>query len=75
MEINLLVVVLKRELHKPFIKKFKKSKIESTFIDNISVVDLADMQLISKFDKGIRFLLCVTGKKVLQLLMLFKNLR
>ena len=29
------------------------------FIDNIWVVDLADMQLISKFNEGIRFLLCV----------------
>ena len=29
------------------------------FIDNIWVVDLADMQFISKFNEGIRFLLCV----------------
>ena len=28
-------------------------------MDNIWGVDLADMQLISKFNKGIRFLLCV----------------
>ena len=28
--------------------------------DNIWVADLADMQLVSKFKKGFRFLLCVT---------------
>ena len=28
-------------------------------MDNIWGADLADMQLISKFNKGIRFLLCV----------------
>ena len=43
------------ELHKPIIKKFKKRKVESPFIDNIWGADLADMQLISKFSKGIRF--------------------
>ena len=34
-------------------------KIHSSFIDNVSGVDLADMQLISKFNKGVCFLLCV----------------
>ena len=47
------------ELHKPIIRKFKKYKIHLSFIDNISCADIADMQLLSKFDKGIRFLLCV----------------
>ena len=32
--------------------------MHSTFRDNIWGVDLADMQLISKFNKGFRFLLC-----------------
>ena len=45
---------LAEELPKPIIKKFKKKK--SPFIDNIWGADLADMQLISKFNKGIRFL-------------------
>ena len=36
------------ELHKPIIRKFKKRKVYSSFKDNIWVVDLADMQLISK---------------------------
>ena len=50
---------LAEELHKPVIKKFLKRKIYSLFKDNIWGADLADMQLISKFNKGIRFLLCV----------------
>ena len=49
---------LANELHKPIIKKFKKRKAYSCFKDNIWGVDLADMQLISKYDKGIRYLLC-----------------
>ena len=32
----------------------------SRFKDNIWGFDLADMQLLSKFNKGFRFLLCVT---------------
>ena len=47
------------ELHKPFIRKFKKRKVHSSFRDNICGVDLADMQLLSKFNKRFRFLLCV----------------
>ena len=78
---------LAEELHKPIIRKFKKRKVYSGFKDNIWGADLADMQLISKFNKGFRFLLCVIDifskytwlffwkiKKVLQLLMLLKEL-
>ena len=50
---------LAEELHKPIIRKFKKWKLYSSFIDNIWGADLADRQLISKFNKGIRFLLRV----------------
>ena len=50
---------LAEELHKSIIRKFKKSKVYSAFKDNIWGVDLADMQLLSKYNKGIRFLLCV----------------
>ena len=46
------------ELHKPIIKKFKKRKVYSSFRDNIWVVDLADMQSLSKYNKGIKYLLC-----------------
>ena len=52
---------LTNELHKTIIKKFKKRKVYSGFKDNIWGADLADMQLISKFNKGFRFLLCVTA--------------
>ena len=47
------------ELHKPIMRKFKKRKVQLPFLDNIWGVDLADMQLISKFNKGLRFLLCI----------------
>ena len=47
------------ELQKPIIRKFKKRRVHSTFKDNIWGADLADMQLISKFNKGFRFLLCI----------------
>ena len=51
--------ILAEELHKPIIKKFKRRKVYSSFKDNIWGVDLADMQLISKYNKGIRYILCV----------------
>ena len=77
---------LMEELHKPSIRKIEKQKVHSPFIiDNIWGADLVYMQLISKFNEGIWFLLCVIDtyskyvwviplkdKKVLQLLMLFK---
>ena len=50
---------LAEELYKPIIRKFKKRKVHSPFIDNIWRADLADMQLISKLNKTIGFLLCV----------------
>ena len=45
-------------LHKPIIRKFKKRKVYSSFRDNIWGVDLADMQSLSKYNKGIKYLLC-----------------
>ena len=50
---------LAEELHKPVTKKFKIRKVQSPFIDNVWGADLVDIQLISKFNKGIYFLLCV----------------
>ena len=41
---------LAEELHKSIIRTFK---------DNVLGADLADIQLISKFNKRFRFLLCV----------------
>ena len=50
---------LDEELHKPIIRKFERKKLHSSFIDNISGAELADMHLITKFNKGICLLLCV----------------
>ena len=48
-----------KELHKHIIRNLKKRTVYSGFKDNIWGADLADMQLISKFNKGFRFLLCI----------------
>ena len=50
---------LAKELHKPVIRKFNKRKVQSPFIDNIWGADLADMQLITKCNKGFKFSLSV----------------
>ena len=50
---------LAEKLYKHTIRKSKKRKVYSAFKDNVWGADLADMQLISKFNKGFRFLLCV----------------
>ena len=47
---------LTKELHKPIIIKFNKREVHSPFIGDIWGADLADMQLISKSNKGFRFL-------------------
>ena len=53
-------LILADELHKPVIKKFNKRKVYSQFKNNIWGVDLADMQSLSKKNKGIKYLLCAT---------------
>ena len=50
---------LAEELPKRIVIKFNKRKVRLPFIDNIWGADLADMQFISKFNKGFRFFLCV----------------
>ena len=87
---TLIVVILEmkigEELHKLTIRKPNK-KVSSSFIGYICGADLADMQLISKFNKQICFLLWLLIflvnanvlflwkiKKVSQILMIFKNL-
>ena len=81
---KLLHQQLAEELHKLIIMQFEKRKTHSHFINNILCADLADMQSISKFNEGIRFLLCdidifseyawvVPLKKVSKLTMLFKK--
>ena len=74
------------KLHRLIIWKFNKRKAQSPIIDNVWGADLADTQLTSKFNKGICFLsfvidifskyswvISLKDKRVLQLLMLFKN--
>ena len=52
---------LANELHKQIIRKFKKRKVYSSFRDNIWGVDIADMQSLSKYNKGNKYLLCAIG--------------
>ena len=40
------------------LKKFKNRKVYSSFRDNIWGVDLADMQSLSKYNNGNKYLLC-----------------
>ena len=46
-----------KELHKPIIRNFKKRRAYLGFKDNIWGADIADMQLLSKFNRRFRFLL------------------
>ena len=50
--------ILADERHKPIIRKFNKRKVYSQFKDNIWGVYLADMQSLSRKNKGIKYLLC-----------------
>ena len=50
--------ILADERHKPIIRKFNKRKLYSQFKGNIWGVDLADMQSLSRKNKGIKYLLC-----------------
>ena len=52
-------IKIANELHKPVIRKFNKRKVYSSFKDNIWDADLADMNLLSKFNERIKYLLCV----------------
>ena len=51
---------LVNELHRQIIQKFKTRKVYSSFRDNIWGVDLADMQSLSKYNKGTKYLSCAT---------------
>ena len=49
---------LAEDWHKPITRKFYKPKVYSPFTGNIWGADLAGMQLVSKFNKEVRFFLC-----------------
>ena len=51
---------LAEALHKLVFGKFKRHKAFPSFKDSIWVTNLAYMQLIRIYDKGIQFLLCTT---------------
>ena len=57
--IYITLILLLWDLSTLYVMKIRKTKIYSSFIDNIWVADLADMQLLSKFNKEIRFLSCI----------------
>ena len=50
--------ILADELHKPILRKFNKRKVYSQFKDNMWGVDFADMQSLSRKNKGIKYVLC-----------------
>ena len=50
---------LAEKLHNLIIRKFEKLKVHLSFINSIWSADLADVQLLNKFNKRIRFLLSV----------------
>ena len=50
---------LSEDLHKSIIRKCEKRKVHSPFVHNIWGTNLVDMQLISKINEKICFLLCV----------------
>ena len=55
------IFLLKDQLnnYKTIIRNFKKGKVRWSFIDNIWGADFADVQIIRKFNKGIRsFIMC-----------------
>ena len=49
---------LANELYKLITQKFKKRNVYLSFRDNIWGVDLADIQSLSKYNKGNKYLLC-----------------
>ena len=46
------------ELHIQIIRKFKRRKVYSSFRDKIWGADLVDIQSLSNYNKGIKYLLC-----------------
>ena len=50
---------LAEELHKPIRRKFKKRRVLVNGIDKIRAADLVDMQVFSKFNRGVKYLLAV----------------
>ena len=49
---------LENKLHKQIIRRFKERKVYSSIRENGWSVNLADMQSLSKYNKGIKYLFC-----------------
>ena len=49
---------LQNKLHKQIIRRFKKRKVYSLFGENDWGLNLTDMQSLSKYNKGIKYLVC-----------------
>ena len=49
---------LENKLHKQIIRRFKERKVYSSIRENGWGVNLADMQSLSKYNKGIKYLFC-----------------
>ena len=49
---------LANELYRQIIRKFRRRKVYSSFRDNIWGAFLADIQSLSKYKKGMKYLLC-----------------
>ena len=55
---------LTQELHKLVIKKFIRRKVCARFKDNIWAADLAEKGLLSSFNWGVKYVLCVIDVSV-----------
>ena len=49
---------LENKLYETIVQKLKKRKVYSSFRDNIWGLHLADLQSLSKYNKGNKYLLC-----------------
>ena len=49
---------LANELRRQIIRKLKRQKVYSSFRDNLWGLDLGDIQSLSKYNEGIKYLLC-----------------
>ena len=49
---------LANELRRQIIRKLKRQEVYSSFRDNLWGLDLGDIQSLSKYNEGIKYLLC-----------------
>ena len=59
------------ELHRSIIRKLEKPKVFSSFIERIWCADLADMQLLNKFNKIMSFFIVLLLIFIVIMLWLF----